>query len=1344
LNRISFLFFFLFIAKFSFGQNVTIATNGQTGISGTNWSISNGILSVTGNAIINPSVISTQLNNGSSLTIVAAGDIIVNNDILKTSGNDATLTLKSNAKVNLNNSFISSSSNKLNLIVWVEADGGGSYGGAIGSINTNGGHLWIGGGSGTTVWNGLTVGNGLSMSDGTSNWNGVDLFGNISTLNGDVYIAADKGNSENNPSIGALHDLTINSGTGDISFIVRDPSSFSYQSKVIVLNSTGVLTIAPPSNENWENDFIWDGTGTTNLTGTNSLNGLIINNQSNLSGLNIGTYLGTGISGDTAYIESNQKQIDINEPLSINGNLNLVGGHIDLNQAISAVGYIKAIANGRVGINASIETTGSNQDIYLKATNEINQAGAYTTETNGGNIVYWANSDGDTGNYNFIRPGSLVSNGGHVWLGGSLFNTATSTWNGLSVGSGYAYSSDWDAIALRANIDTRSSSNSSIGGDVWIAGESGTATSGDIASEGGVRSIFAGNGDIALITHSFVHQNTSNNQTDLNTTGQISIAPASGMDWHDSSFTFNYVLNGSWFEGSNNVDGVHINSFSNIGGLNLGTYNGTGVDGDTPYVASNANNMTISNGITINGPIRVTGDDIHAPNNVDFNTSSTSNADIIFKGQGYVVMDTNVDFTTDGGDVILWGNTVNTATGVANNEVDLRGTNNVSTSGGKIVLAGGLDSNSDGIPDGYAYRSYDDTIRSADLGANVSLQSGGGDILIQGSGGGVGVGFSGSGTSIDSAGGKIEINGIGATNHGVWISSNLSVNSNNGDLKISGQANNGQGIDFEGDGIKLLSGLGKINIEGTSVSSYGIYGVNNLVISSNSTDETAISLTATSTSSFAMYFGTSASKNLLIQSSSNTPSTGNIVLQGNTSSGQIAIGFDYYGSGSKTQILTAAGDISILANGDESRTFYTSTALFLGQRANDTQVNGVSPINTNSTGDIKILSEGGIYANSGAGGLWTIKTGDATNSGGDVIIASDSNNANGGFQYYSSGLTVNSFGGDITLGGGDVSGSGYAQGTTYSTSFSGNGIQIDGALSLNCSGNNTDTGGNIEIRAKGYASTWGAYNINGFLKYGGSTNLNSGTGKIAISGVAPTTQTNATSVGFLINGGTNHYFTSASPSNDAITILGDSSDSNSSSAEGIWFGASSGQFEFIATGIGGGVSITSKGGANDVQSTQINDPVYILANGGDILVDNQSTNTYARMQGDAGGLLTLGYTDAANTNYDVVSSSSNIKFTSTGSIYFDGLITADTNGGNFSMASDTGTNDSGTLNLRGGLDVETNGGDITLGGGNDAGSGYAPGENTETFSEGVRIDDKLNLISDNGDIIIQGKTSTGM
>ena len=510
-------------------------------------------------------------------------------------------------------------------------------------------------------------------------------------------------------------------------------------------------------------------------------------NSQTLSGLTFGK------SGGTRKITHETNAI------SVNGPVNFYGGIIDLYASVTTSGAINALASDYIYIEGDITITGANQNLYLKAVDEINQSTISTIQTNGGSVVFWANSDGDTENWDLIRSATINTNGGHVWLGGSLFNTGTRIWNGLTVGAGYAYSGDWDAVALRGNINTTTTADTSIGGDVWIAGESGSATSADVGSESAVRQIQAGNGDIALITHSYRHYNTNNFQTDLFTTGQISIAPISGADWHDTSFTFDYGMVGSWFEGYSNMEQVHIHNFTSIGGLNLGTYNGTGVDGDTPYVASNANAMSISQGITINGPIRVTGDDIYVPNPVDFNTSSASNADILFKGQGYVVMESNVDFTTNGGDVILWGNSVNTTSGTANNEVNLRGNNILSTSGGEIILAGGS-ADSNGLPSGYAYRSDDDTIRSADLGQDVTLDSGGGNILIRGQGGGVGVGFSGSGTSLNSDGGSITINGKSSLNHGVWVSNNLSVNTAGGNLIITGEADAHQGIDFEGNG----------------------------------------------------------------------------------------------------------------------------------------------------------------------------------------------------------------------------------------------------------------------------------------------------------------------------------------------------------------------------------------------------------------------------------------------------------------------------------------------------------------------------------------------------------------
>jgi hypothetical protein len=351
----------------------------------------------------------------------------------------------------------------------------------------------------------------------------------------------------------------------------------------------------------------------------------------------------------------------------------------------------------------------------------------------------------------------------------------------------------------------------------------------------------------------------------------------------------------------------------------------------------------------------------------------------------------------------------------------------------------------------------------------------------------------------------------------VWSPNGVTASSSGGNITISGTSNGAnRGIYFSGNTL-IQSAAGQISLTGTSSSSIGIEVADNFVLNSSSTAATAINIQGTSTSSHAIYFGSAtANKNFLIQSSSITADTGDIVISGTGS--DIGVGLDFWGSGSKMQVLTASGDISIIGLGNEGRAVYTSTDLYLGQRANANTVLGVTPLSTLSTGNINVLSQGGIYQNTGSTGHWTIKTGDANNAGGNVVIAADTNATDGGYMYFTSGLSIYSFGGDITFGGGDTSASGYAVGTTYNSSFSGNGIYLGGAVTINSAGGNTDTGGDISVRGKGYASTWGAYNLNGIYKYAGSTDINSGTGKINISGIAPTQQTNANSVGFGLRG----------------------------------------------------------------------------------------------------------------------------------------------------------------------------------------------------------------------------------
>ena len=999
------------------------------------------------------------------------------------------------------------------------------------------------------------------------------------------------------------------------------------------------------------------------------------------------------------------------------------------------------------------------------------KAGVYlentTVQTSGGNLLI--KGDGSSNLWGIVTYGSNTLDSGSGTVEWEGINSSTTSYAGILFGlhdvrkagnTVFRSSASEDAIKLMGigkgsgdgvSIDGIVTMESTGAGSIKVLGTGGSsgygvevanyyngsklnayAASGDIIIDGGSRGISVNKtSNIGIVTGSSA-LNVGQGGNVVTSTSDIKLLGDSIT--LDSTTSLSVNTSGTFalepFSDSFNSDLTYpisnLSLASSVSGLTIGK-------------STNSANISINNSVSVAGPINIYGDNIWLNSGADI-SSTLSGSKVLLRGKGHIVIESNSDLITNNGDLILWSNYENITSGTANNEVDLRGNNTISTSGGDIFIAGG-EADANNLPSGYAYRSDDDTIRSADLGQDVTVDSGGGNILIKGQGGGVGVGFSGSGTSLNSDGGSITINGKSTLNHGVWVSNNLSVNTAGGDLIITGEADAHQGIDFEGNGIKLLSGTGDVSIEGTSVSSYGVLVNDNFALSSSSVSDTAITFKGNSSSSFGINLGTHVSnKNALIQSTSTTDNKGNILIEGSTVTGEIGISLDFWGSGSKIQILAGKGDIALNAKGHESRTFYTSTDLYIGQRANDTAINGIIPTQEIFDGDINILSEGGIYTNTGSTGLWTLKTGNTNNSGGNITIAADTNNADGGFVYFSSGLEARSFGGDINIGGGDSLASGFAVGTTFNTS-TGNGVRIDGNLILDSSGNTLDTGGDISIRGKGYASNWGAYQLNGVFKNLGSTDINSGTGKINIHGIAPTTQTDATSVGVYVTGGTNHYFTSSNTNSNAITIIGDSSQSQSTASEGVILRESSGQFEIVAAGSGGGVSIIAKGGANDDAVIQLNDPVYVLAKDGDIEIKAESSNEFGRLYSDSGGSLTLGYTASENTHYDVTSSSSNIRITSSGSIYKEGLLTAKTDGGNFTIASDLGSNDSGTINLRGGLDVSTNGGNITLGGGDLLASGYALGESTSTLTEGVRIDKKLNLNSSNGDIIIRGSSS---
>ena len=166
------------------GSTGSIVITSETSSSSEEWTLAGGILKpLTDGAKVNLNEVETALASG-SLQIQAPVDIIIEADITNTLSSEQALTLKADRNVILNPGVSLTATNfPLNMIFWADADGDDdgvvwlnwdvSNSGT--TVNTNGGDLWMGGGSGTVTWNGLSVGDGVARGN-NDNANGITLI----------------------------------------------------------------------------------------------------------------------------------------------------------------------------------------------------------------------------------------------------------------------------------------------------------------------------------------------------------------------------------------------------------------------------------------------------------------------------------------------------------------------------------------------------------------------------------------------------------------------------------------------------------------------------------------------------------------------------------------------------------------------------------------------------------------------------------------------------------------------------------------------------------------------------------------------------------------------------------------------------------------------------------------------------------------------------------------------------------------------------------------------------------------------------------------------------------------
>jgi autotransporter-associated beta strand protein len=190
---------FLSVAFLSFvlskAQNLTISSSGQTGTSGTNWTITGNSLSVTGTANINASVIAAHLNG--------------NNDLLLT-GNTATVTINVTQAItssSLSNLIIGSSTNVGNVTISAAVSVGGE-------LTINGTDISLAAALSTTS-------NGKALKLLAKNQVYNTASSSFTTQTGLILISSDVDNSAAG-NIYFPYNLTVTSNGGDITFAGGD------------------------------------------------------------------------------------------------------------------------------------------------------------------------------------------------------------------------------------------------------------------------------------------------------------------------------------------------------------------------------------------------------------------------------------------------------------------------------------------------------------------------------------------------------------------------------------------------------------------------------------------------------------------------------------------------------------------------------------------------------------------------------------------------------------------------------------------------------------------------------------------------------------------------------------------------------------------------------------------------------------------------------------------------------------------------------------------------------------------------------------------------------------------
>ena len=773
---------------------------------------------------------------------------------------------------------------------------------------------------------------GVDFTGKTSSsvYNGI--IGNINTYvnSGDITFTGDSANSSSHININGTFGndgSDITDSSSDIIFI-GDDINFTSSSSI---STTGEVTLKP-----LENSFISElSSQLSNL----SLSG-------NETGLTIGK-------------EENTADITIDSSTTISGPINIYGGDIN--------------------VNANLDTQGGGAtgDILLKAADNITQGGDVNITSNGGDIIYWADSDVDDSGYiSFHNDGGqdVITNGGDVILAGGEGTTVPTGYaNGSTTNDGILISTD------TASPIINTSKSSSTGGNITLRGK----TSGNFDGIYLQNNQFFGNnlildgqtgnainygvrlGSSAVYNGSNMSQvidiendltitavNTASNFTGkalrtganprvyadgnitLNTSGKLeytsaqdflNIEPNKILSINfDGTATFDTKLgdpNNNVQQGSLIIQSYVEDSFISEFDSSNWTFN-SNLSGLTIGKTTNITDITINNDTTISGPITLYGGDINVNANLD-TQGGGADGDILLKASGNIIQAANVDIDTAGGDVTYWSDsdadggyiTLKNST-----TVDTRTTSDRTADNGESDdTSGGAITMGGG--------SASTTLASGTvIPTGYALKSTGDQI------GGIEFGTSGNaGISLLSGGGDITLQGkstVGLSgsgeSNGVFFYGGITIDGGStGHVTLDGQGQNGNYNSGIYTSYQLQSGNtifrtfnGDISITGESLG-----GASNedrgLILMAGSSNALNIEATGTGSVSLTGDSGTDvkATNNLFTQNTVNIlAASGDITLDGQGNGSTNITNTVTIGSKSGSNVVSSSSDIEIIDN----------------------------------------------------------------------------------------------------------------------------------------------------------------------------------------------------------------------------------------------------------------------------------------------------------------------------------------------------------------------------------------------------------------------------------------------